>query len=275
MKDQVLIGDYKNVLTQFPDDFIDKIICGDASVVLEDIPDNIIDLVVTSPPYDNLHNYNGFNFNVEAIAKELFRIIKDKGVVVWVVGDKIIQGNRTLTSFRHALYFQEVGFNVHDVMIYRKKNTPFMRSNAYTNCYEFMFVFSKGSPKIFNPIKVPTKRNGFTMTVAHKKPDGTSQKVLKKLNNEKVKTNIWDYAVGLGGTTNDRIAFKHPAVFPERLAEDHILSWTNEGDIVLDPLCGSGTTCKMAKLNNRKFIGIEISNAYCEIAKNRLSNNFK
>lgn len=275
MKDQVLIGDYKNVLTQFPDDFIDKIICGDASVVLEDIPDNIIDLVVTSPPYDNLHNYNGFNFNVEAIANELFRIIKDKGVVVWVVGDKIIQGNRTLTSFRHALYFQEVGFNVHDVMIYRKKNTPFMRSNAYTNCYEFMFVFSKGSPKIFNPIKVPTKRNGFTMTVAHKKPDGTSQKVLKKLNNEKVKTNIWDYAVGLGGTTTDRIAFKHPAVFPERLAEDHILSWTNEGDIVLDPLCGSGTTCKMAKLNNRKFIGIEISNAYCEIAKNRLSNNFK
>lgn len=273
LKKNLQITQGKNM--NYPDDFINKVICGDASVVMKGIPDNAIDLVVTSPPYDNLRNYNGFKFNFEVIANELFRVIKEKGVVVWVVGDRIINGNRTLTSFKQAIYFQDAGFNVHDVMIYCKKNTPFMRSNAYTNCYEFMFVFSKGSPETFNPIKVPTKRNGFEMTPTNKKPDGINRKVLKELKKEKVKTNIWEYAVGLGGTTKDRIAFNHPAVFPERLAEDHILSWTNEGDIVLDPLCGSGTTCKMAKLNDRRFIGIEISSEYCKIANKRLDDIFR
>ncbi len=122
---------------------INKIIYGDAVEVMKNIGTESIDLVVTSPPYDNLRKYNDYVFDFENIAKGLFRIIKNGGVVVWVVGDKINKGNRTLTSFRQALYFQELGFNVHDVMIYRKKNTPFMRSNAYTNCYEFMFVFSK------------------------------------------------------------------------------------------------------------------------------------
>ena len=251
---------------------LDKIFCSDCVPFMASMPENYIDLTVTSPPYDNLRNYNGYSFNLSEIAKGLFRITKKGGIVVWVVGDKIVNGNKSLTSFKQALLFQETGFKVHDVMIYKKKNTPFMRSNAYTNCYEYMFVFSKGTPKTFNPIKEKTVRQGFEMLVHNKRPDGINKKILGELKPEKTKNNIWEYAVGLGGTTNDKIAFKHPAVFPEKLAEDHILSWSNEQDIVFDPMCGSGTTCKMALLNNRHFIGCDISQEYVDIANKRIES---
>ncbi|MCC6550307.1 MAG: site-specific DNA-methyltransferase [Ignavibacteriaceae bacterium] len=237
---------------------------------MKKFPEDCIDLVVTSPPYDDLRIYNGYIFNYETIAIELFRVMKSGGVVVWVVGDKVKNGNRSLTSFKQALFFQKIGFNVHDIMIYQKKNTPFMRSNAYTNCYEFMFVFSKGSPKTFNPLKTKTARNGIERLVSNKRSDGVNRKVLGELKPEKTLTNIWDYAVGLGGSTNDKYAFEHPAIFPEKLAHDHIISWSNENDIVFDPMSGSGTTCKMAKLNNRRYLGMEISKEYTELSKKRL-----
>ena len=237
---------------------------------MKQLPNNCIDLVVTSPPYDDLRDYNGYTFDYQSIAEELFRIMKEGGVVVWVVGDKIKNGNRTLTSFRQAIFFQEIGFNVHDVMIYQKKNTPFMRSNAYTNCYEFMFIFSKGKPKTFNPLKTKTARSGLEKLVTNKKADGINKKVIGELKTEKTLTNIWEYAVGLGGSTNDKIAFEHTAIFPEKLARDHILSWSNENDIVFDPMSGSGTTCKVAKLNNRFYLGMEISKEYTDLSKRRL-----
>lgn len=247
----------------------DKFFVGDCINIMQAFEKESIDLTITSPPYDNLRNYNGYKFDFEGVATELFRVTKKGGVVVWVVGDKI-NGGRSLTSFRQAIFFQELGFNVHDVMVYAKKNTPFMRSNAYTNCHEYMFVLSKGKPKTFNPIKEKTVRNGLEMVVANKGADAQNNKVLKELKKEKTRTNIWYYAVGLGGTTKDKEAFQHPAVFPEKLAQDHILSWSNEGDIVLDPMCGSGTTPKMAHLHNRKFIGIDISQEYINIAQKRL-----
>tara|TARA_B100001750_G_scaffold248349_1_gene278639 strand:+ start:5422 stop:6159 length:738 start_codon:yes stop_codon:yes gene_type:complete len=236
----------------------------------EKMKENSIDLTVTSPPYDTLRDYNGYTFDCERIAQGLFRVTKEGGVVVWVVADKIKNGNKSLTSFKQAILFQEVGFNVHDVMIYRKKNTPFMRSNAYTNCYEFMFIFSKGKPKTFNPLTTDTVRQGVEMMPANKGPDGVNNKVPGRLNDSKTKINIWDYAVGMHGTTSDKIAFHHPAVFPEKLAEDHILSWSNEGDLVFDPMCGSGTTCKMAAKNGRYYIGCDISEEYLEIARERI-----
>ncbi|MCY4466690.1 MAG: site-specific DNA-methyltransferase [Chloroflexi bacterium] len=231
--------------------------------------EGIINLTVTSPPYDELRDYNGYSFPFEDIAQELYRVTASGGVVVWVVGDRI-RGGRSLTSFRQALFFQEIGFSAHDVMIYQKKNTPFMRSNAYTNAYEFMFVLSKGKPAAFNPLKVPTARHGMELLTHNKLPDGINKKKRGELKKEKTRTNIWSYAVGLGGTTRDRIAFQHPAVFPEKLALDHILSWSNPGDLVLDPMCGSGTTGKMALLNDRDFIGIDVSTEYIEIARQRL-----
>ena len=237
--------------------------------LMKNMNDNFVDLIVTSPPYDNLRDYKGYSFEFEKIAKELFRVTKEGGVVVWVVGDRI-NGGYSLTSFKQALFFQKVGFRIHDIIIYKKKNTPFTRKGAYTNCYEFMFILSKGKPKTFNPIKERTARSGYEPLPYNKRSDGINKKRMGKLNKEKVRTNVWSYAVGLGGTTKDRIAFKHPAVFPEKLAEEHILSWSNEGDLIFDPMCGSGTTCKMAKLNGRKFIGCDVSDEYCKIAKERL-----
>lgn len=251
---------------------LDNIYRSDCIEFMKSMDENSIDLTVTSPPYDELRNYKGYSFDFENIAKQLFRVTKRGGVVVWVVGDKIKKGNKTLTSFKQALYFQQVGFNVHDVMIYRKKNTPFMRSNAYTNCFEFMLILSKDSPKTFNPLKVKTVRQGKEMLPFNKGADGVNKKILGELKPEKTMTNIWEYAVGYGGSTSDKLAFDHPAIFPEKLAEDHILSWTKEGDIVFDPMCGSGTTCKMATLNKRHYIGCDISQEYVELAKKRLKN---
>lgn len=228
-----------------------------------------VDLTVTSPPYDNLRDYEGYSFPFEDVAAGLYRVTKDGGVVVWVVGDRI-NGGRSLTSFRQAVYFQGIGFSVHDVMIYQKKNTPFMRSNAYTNAYEFMFILCKGKPKTFNPLKEKTVRHGLEMLTHNKLSDGVNKKKLGELKKEKTKTNIWSYAVGMGGTTSDKVAFQHPAVFPEKLAEDHILSWSKPGEVVFDPMCGSGTTCKMAALNGRDWIGVDISDEYIDIATERM-----
>ena len=251
---------------------LNKIYNCDGVKLMNSMEENSIDLTVTSPPYDNLRNYNGYKFDYESMIKNLYKVTKKGGVVVWVVGDKIINGNRTLTSFRHALFFQECGFNVHDVMIYKKKNTPFMRSNAYTNCYEFMFVFSKGKPNNFFPIKEKTVRQGFEKVVHNKGADAINKKVLKELKPEKTKTNIWEYAVGLHGSTSDKDAFKHPAIFPEKLVQDHIASWSKEGEVVFDPMCGSGTTCKIAKKLNRNYIGADISEEYVNLAKKRIES---
>ncbi len=239
---------------------------------MKGIPDGVVNLVVTSPPYDNLRNYNSYKFDFQGIVEQLYRIIHNNGIIVWVVGDKINNGNKSLTSFRQAIYFQDIGFKVHDIMIYKKKNTPFMRRNAYTNCYELMIVLSKKGPKVFNPLQTRTVRNGVEKSVFNKGPDAKNIKRKVVLKKKKTKINIWTYAVGYGGSTRDKIAFQHPAIFPENLARDHILSWTNENDLVFDPMCGSGTTCKMAKLLNRKYIGCDISEDYCTLAKARIKN---
>lgn len=237
---------------------------------MADMPAGSVDLTVTSPPYDDLRCYQGYSFPFEDIASGLWRVTKPGGVVVWVVGDRI-KGGRSLTSFRQALFFQELGFWVHDVMIYQKKNTPFMRSNAYTSCHEFMFVLSSGPPATFNPIMESTVRSGPETALVNKGPDGVNRKAPMVLREEKVRTNIWAYAVGAGGSTADKAAFQHPAVFPEALARDHILSWSNPGELVFDPMCGSGTTCKVAYQHGREYLGVDISEEYVGIAEQRLS----
>lgn len=254
-------------------EFLNRVIHGDCSEIMQYIPSASVDLTVTSPPYDNLRDYNGYSFPFEKIAKELYRVTKQGGVVVWVVGDKTNKGTESGTSFKQALFFKEIGFNLHDTMIYAKKNYVPLTHNRYEQQFEYMFVFSKGKPKTFNPIKEPTKEAGRASRLRHRL-DGNEVKdgngKGKPIKAEKIKPNIWFYGVGKGVSTTDKIAFKHPAIFPEKLAEDHILSWSNVGDTVLDCFCGSGTTLKMAYANNRNFIGIDYSAEYVALSQERL-----
>ena len=245
-----------------------KLIQGNCSEILKTLPENSIDLTVTSPPYDNLRDYNGYDFNFEGIAKELYRVTKQGGVVVWVVGDATIKGSETGTSFKQALYFKEIGFNLHDTMIWNKGCFSAVGAlvNRYAPVYEYMFILSKGYLKTFNPIKDrKTIHGGKKVNGTVRNKDGTMKSFSKEvtINEYGQRFNIWEQSP-------QRQRGGHPAPFPEKLAEDHILSWSNEGDTVLDPMCGSGTTLKMAKLNNRKFIGIEISEEYCKIAEARI-----
>lgn len=234
-----------------------------------------VDLTVTSPPYDDLRSYNGtleWNFDIfKKVAQRLYDITKDGGVVVWVVGDTTKNFNESGNSFRQALYFKEIGFNLLDTMIYLKENyTPaYPTMRRYANQFEYMFILSKGKPNTFNIKKIPKKAKRQGKRKFRKKDGVQIEKIINNDYGTKSATNVWNYSTG-GSCTKDKIAFEHPAIFPEKLAEDHILSWSNEGDIVLDCFMGSNTTGKMALKNNRKYIGIEKVEEYFDISKKRI-----
>ena len=236
------------------------------------MPDNFIDLTVTSPPYDNLREYKGYSFPFEEIAKELFRVTKQGGVVVWVVSDATINGSETGTSFKQALYFMQCGFNLHDTMIYEKCGVMPSKTR-YCQMFEYMFVFSKGKPKTTNIIKDRKNNWGNTKTgnIGQRQKDGSVKKNgIKTISEFGSRFNIWRI-MNEGGFMNKDIETKlHPATFPMELANDHIISWSNEGDLVYDCFMGSGTTAKMAIKNNRNWIGSEISSEYVELANKRL-----
>lgn len=241
--------------------------------------DNVIDLTVTSPPYDGLRTYNGYSFDFESIAKELFRVTKEGGVVVWIVGDATINGSETGTSFKQALFFKECGFNLNDTMIWNKGcfSAVGALKARYAPVFEYMFVFSKGKSKTFKPLKDRVnktfmERGNYKNYGTIRQKDGTTKKksdVSKTLKKYGQRFNIWNIPPYTGGNVKTRL--KHPAIFPEQLANDHIITWTNEKDLVYDPFMGSGTTAKMAKNNNRNYIGSEISKEYCNIITERLN----
>ncbi|MBV6496717.1 MAG: site-specific DNA-methyltransferase [Acidobacteria bacterium ACB1] len=236
--------------------------------------DDFLDMTITSPPYDDLRDYNGYHFPVEEIARSLFQKTRQGGVVIWVVGDRTVNGNETLTSFRHALTFQEVGFRVHDTMIYVKNNPiPSDCGKRYRQAFEYMFCFSKGQPTTFNPITEPTKSAGQKITAFRITGKGRGnvpdEDIGRKIKSERKVTNIFAYNVGTS-SSKDKIAFQHPAIFPEKLVADQIQSWTNQNDLVYDCFMGSGTTAKIAHQLGRRWIGSEISEEYVELANERL-----
>jgi len=253
-----------------------KVIIGDCELYLGDclermkeIADGSVDLTVTSPPYDNLRTYNNsldWGEHVwKPVLQELFRVTKKGGVVVWIVSDATIKGSETGTSFKQALYAKEIGFNLHDTMIYQKAGTGACGSNlCYLQSFEYMFVFSKNKPLTIRKIADHVNKSfGTKCTADRVNKKGQKRKKERVVPKMSVRSNIWRYSVGQKNVN-------HPAIFPEQLANDHIISWSNEGDTVLDCFMGSGTTGKMALLNNRKFIGIEKDAGYFEIAKQRL-----
>ena len=251
-----------------------QLLQGDCLELMKDIPDGSVDLTVTSPPYDNLRTYNGnvnqWNFEkFKAIVRGLYRVTKQGGVVVWIVADATIKGSETGTSFRQALWFMDCGFNLHDTMIWQKDTFSFPDKTRYRSCFEYMFVFSKKKPSTVNLIA--DRKNKYGGTVVHgtsRNPDGT---IFRKSNDKKtnvaeigVRFNVWE----IPGEKNN--VSGHPAVFPQRLVQDHIVSWSNPGDTVLDPFMGSGTTGIACVNTGRRFIGMELDEGYFEIAKKRI-----
>jgi DNA modification methylase len=258
---------------------------GDFVEISKEIPNEYVDLTITSPPYDNLRTYNnkitgvkenGFSFDFQTMVSELYRITKDGGIVVWVVGDQVKNGGESGSSFRQALGFMSEGFLLYDTMIYMKNGAPFPEKKRYSQVFEYMFVFSKGKPKTVNLLK--DKKNkwaghtNFGKRVMRTKNGGLKEMPDFTIGEYGNRYNVWQYSTGKNYSTKDSFAFEHPAIFPEELVEDHILSWSKINDIVFDPMVGSGTTSKMAKLNNRNFIGIDISDEYIKIANKRIEN---
>ena len=251
------------------DRFLNKITCGDNCDLLGLLPRECIDLVVTSPPYDDLRTYGGHTWDFEKTATELARVLKSGGVIVWVVGDATIKGSETGTSFKQALYFKDqCGLNLHDTMIYKKTGGGARGSNlAYWQNFEYMFVFSKGRPKAINLIvdKVNSKAGARDSGVNGRHKDGSKRyKKIGVVAELSKRENVWVIPAG-NNTSDDKT--EHPAVFPESLAKDHIISWSNAGDVVLDPFSGSGTTAKMAILTGRQYIGFEFYQEYCNIGE--------
>jgi len=242
--------------------------CGDHIELMKQIDGGVIDLTITSPPYDNLREYNGYTFDYKKCLEELFRITTPGGIVVWVVGDATVEGSETGTSFKQALYSKQIGFNLHDTMIYRKGFYLPLNHNRCEQEFEYIFVLSKGKPKTFNAIKVKTKHPGKPSTITHRKDGvaitkGTGYGKERKM--YRISGNIFKY--------NPKRWSKHPAPFPDDLAKDNILMWSNKGDIVFDPMVGSGTVPIMAKQLQRNYLGIDISEEYCKITKQQLSQS--
>lgn len=252
---------------------LNKIYCGDNCDLLGQLPRECIDLVVTSPPYDDLRTYGGHTWDFYGVAWQLKRVLKPGGVIVWVVADATKDGSETGTSMEQALHFKRLGLNLHDTMIYHKEAIP-LTHNRYEQHFEYSFVFSKGKPLTFNPLMEKSKRAGESRKSSTRRHDGKETSALHNQGNvkdTKIKGNVWFYDTGYMKSSPDVIAFDHPAIFPEKLAKDHILSWSNPGDLVLDPFTGSGTTCKAAKELGRKFLGFEINPEYCKIAERRIA----
>lgn len=253
---------------------INKIYNEDCLDTMCRMPNEFIDLTITSPPYDNLRTYgNERTLEFECVALEIYRVTKTGGVVIWVVGDATIGGSETGTSFKQALFFKEVGFNLHDTMIWDKCNFTSVGDLQirYAPVFDFMFVLSRGKPKTFHPIKDrPNKSFGEVFHNSLRQRDGTIKdgcgKGVKVITEYGQRHNIW--RIHPEKDNNKRL---HPAQFPEALANDHIVSWSNVGDLVYDPFSGSGTTAKMALLNNRNYVGSEISKEYCVIAERRIA----
>ena len=247
---------------------LDKIICGDNATVMATFPDACIDLVVTSPPYDDLRKYGGHTWDFPAVARELTRILKPGGVIVWVVADATVNGSESGTSMRQALHFQSLGMNIHDTMVYEKAGTGACGSNiAYWQTWDFMFVLSKGRPNAVNRLKTQNLSAGVKTTPRTMMKGNRDSDAVRVVKDEGVRANIWRYNVNKHGMENTG----HPAPFPIALAKDHVASWSNPGDVVLDPFAGSGTTLKAAKEHGRHYIGIEVNPEYVAICEKRVA----
>ena len=252
---------------------------------MKTLEDGVIDLCVTSPPYDDLRSYNdssSWNFDTfKQVAEQLYRVMKVGGVVVWVVGDACVKGGETGSSFRQCLHFMDLGFVLHDTMIYEKNGSPFPArrdGNRYSQIFEYMFILSKDKkPKTANLLcDKPNRWAGYTHfgKGSIRQKDGTlKERQIKPIPEFSPRNNIWKYNTGKNYSSKDDAAFEHPAIFPEALAKDHIMTWSVENDLILDPFMGSGTTAVACMETNRKYVGFEVDPTYYDVCLRRIEQH--
>jgi DNA modification methylase len=264
---------------------MNQIILSNCIEGMKTLEDEVIDLCVTSPPYDNLRSYNdssSWNFETfKGVAEQLYRVMKIGGVVVWVVGDATVKGGETGSSFRQCLHFMDLGFVLHDTMIYEKNGSPFPArrdGNRYSQIFEYMFVLSKKTkPKTSNLLcDKPNRWAGYThfgKGTIRTKDGSLVERNIKPIPEFSPRNNIWKYNTGKNYSSKDDAAFEHPAIFPEALAKDHILTWSNEDDLVLDPFMGAGTTAVCCIETNRKYVGFEIDETYFDVCNRRIAQH--
>ena len=236
-----------------------------------------VDAVVTSPPYDNLRKYGGHApVDTFAAITEISNCLSRGGVCMWNVKDETRDGSETGTSFRQALHAMDSGLNLHDTMIYVRRGVTFPDANRYLPAFEYMFIFSNGSPRHFNGIK--DRRNRYAGTVIHgtdRQSDGSL--AARKCSSSEVpeyglRYNWWELHNAQAG--NGEFG-GHPAPMPYPMAHGHIQTWTDNGETILDPFMGSGTTGVACAKLGRKFIGIEIEPKYFDIACKRIEEAYK
>lgn len=235
------------------------------------MPRESIDLVVTSPPYDDLRTYGNHSWDFFGVAWQLKRVLKPGGVIVWVVNDATVDGSETGTSMEQALHFRRLGLNLHDTMVYATTKPP-LNQSRFEPKWEYMFVVTKGKPRVWNPIKEPAVNAGKSRkSITYRERENTLKPTHDKTvyQDEKVIGNIWELNSGNG---KDDVT-GHPAQFPLTLAMNHVKAWTNPGDVVLDPFAGSGTTLKAAQQLNRRYVGIEVNPEYVQIINKRLEQS--
>jgi site-specific DNA-methyltransferase (adenine-specific) len=257
-------------------EFVDQIIHNDCVSEMATLPDNCIPLTVTSPPYDKLRRYGGQRWSFETfekVARQLFRLTMPGGVVLWVVQDGTVDGSLTGTSARQWLYFQQIGFDLNSVLILATRGWR-SQTSRYANQFHFGFVLSKGRPRAFHPIRDRINSTaGQRLRCSRRSASGeavTTYNGDRRLGLHGYRANVWFYDVGGGKSTKDRYASRHEALMPEQMARDLIISWSRPGDLIFDPFCGAATTCKMALLSHRHYLGIEAHALYYRLALRRM-----
>ncbi len=250
-----------------------KIILSDCRDGMAALSNECIPFTLTSPPYDGLRTYDGLaDWNFMDVAKELYRITMQGGVVVWVVQEQIIDGSESGETSRQRLAFANIGFRLHHTMVMGKLGGIQFSSNRYGRPLEYAFILSKGPPRYFNPLRDrPNKEAGRVKVFLNRNRDGSFAPVKRtQVHPYGLRGSIWFYPTGKNNSAKEDYAFEHPALMPEQMAEDDILSWTKVGDLVFNPFAGAGTALKMALLNHRSYLGFEINPKYVEIARRRL-----
>lgn len=256
---------------------LNSIICGDAADILKRIPSDSIDLVVTSPPYDDLRNYNGYSVDLHIVGTQLYRVLKNGGIVAMVIQDSTKNYGKSLTSFRTIVdWCDNIGFKLFETCIYHKNGTEgAWWKNRFRVDHEYMPIFLKGDkPQYFNkePLKIPSKHGGKVMSGSgNRRTDGTTTPIVRReINPMKCRGTVWDYL--MAGDKNP-LKRKHPAVFPDKIPFDFIQCFCPEEGVVLDPFVGCGSTAVMAKVLDRNYIGIDISKEYCDLAEERIKKD--